>query len=70
MGSIDRRIQGLEKQLISQGKACSECGGRIPIIERHDDGEVSYPFGEPCDSCDGGSGVRFIEIVLGGDDGS
>ncbi len=50
--------------------ACSACGGRVTIIEYHDDGEASFPFEEPCELCEGDSGrVRFIEVMLGESDG-
>ena len=69
MGLRDRAHK-LERRmgLRDRDKPCPECGGRIVVIERDENG-VTYPEGEPCKSCETGSGVRSIEILLGGDDG-
>ncbi len=64
-----RRLQ--TEATADRGQACSACGGRVPIIEYHDGGEVYYPFGEPCGSCEGESDrVSFIEVMLREDDGN
>lgn len=68
---LRERMHRLEKQmgLRDKGESCTECGGRILLLERHEDG-TTYPFEEPCESCDGGPGVRFIEVMLGEGDGA
>ena len=66
------RLRRLQTEVTAdRGGACSAgCGGRIFIIEYHDDGEVYYPFGEPCESCESSPDqVRFIEVMLGKSDG-
>ena len=64
------RARRLEKMVGSDRDApCPECGGRIPYVVR-EGGETSYPFGEPCGSCEGPPGIRVIEIVMEGDDGN
>ena len=67
--SFKARARRLEKLAgLDRGEACSECGGRIPYVVR-EGGEISYPFGKPCESCGGPPGVRVIEIVMEGSDG-
>ena len=69
MGIRDRLRRLQIEATADWGQACSACGGRVPIIEYHD-GEVYYPFGEPCELCEGGTGrVSFIEVMLGEGDG-
>ncbi len=67
MGLRDRAHR-LEKQMGLRGKdkPCPECGGRIVVVERHEEG-ATYPEGEPCSTCEGAPGkVSFIEVMLGG----
>ena len=64
--SFKARTRRLEKLARADRDApCSECGGRIPYVVREGD-EISYPFGEPCSSCEG---VPTIVVVMEGDDG-
>ena len=70
MGFRDRLRRLHTEATADRGAACSACGGRISIIEYHDDGEASFPFEKPCELCEGGSGrVRLIEVMLGEGDG-
>ena len=69
MGLRDR-TRRLEK-LAGAGRpeACAECGGRAPYVVHWPEDETSYPFGEPCASCEGPPGIRVIEVMMGDDDG-
>ena len=69
--SFEARTRRLEK-LAGSGRdaPCQECGGRIPSVVHWPEDETSYPFGEPCGSCEGPPGIRVIEIVMEGDDGN
>jgi hypothetical protein len=70
MGIRDRLRRLQTEATADRVGACSACGGRVTIIEYHDDGEASFPFEKPCELCEGDSGrVRFIEVMLGESDG-
>jgi hypothetical protein len=49
MGNVGERINRAEE---GSGKdRCPDCGGFVPFEELYPGGEVRYPFGPPCPTC-------------------